>query len=492
VLYADALNAAIAIANAGSPGAVNVLDYGADPTGAADSSAAINAAASQMGPNGHRKAVYLPTGTYQVRHQIILTDGQTLFGDGEGSTNIAVYDSFDATASSVILCTASFIDPGPTIRDLTVWFIQPNDLANRSTMKTLAAGGTSTTPGTGVQYPWAIDTQGNSGCVQVQHVVIQGAWNGINADKACYWIDGLKISAFNIGIAIGGTTAAAVLNWSHMSDVEFWTWGLPNTGQVNVYMDGQTIAMRIGAMNGLTAQNISCFSSRLVFTSDATGGWFSFTNLAMDTDHATIEVADAKFLQFSNLYYATGATATKPGLAFAGNARVTIAGFYTHSTSPFPLLQVSQNADVSLVGAVMLPYTVTITAIQVSNTATLRMNGVKIYPGNGTWTAPLIMQNDTSNLQISNVDVITALGYSSSGTAVQYNSDQPGNYLGPLSLKAGWSVVGVLPSTTIATRTVMPALCASTTYANDAAAATGGVAVGQLYRNGSVVQVRVV
>ena len=35
-------------------------------------------------------------------------------------------------------------------------------------------------------------------------------------------------------------------------------------------------------------------------------------------------------------------------------------------------------------------------------------------------------------------------------------------------------------------------LAASNSYANDAAAAAGGVAVGQLYRNGSVVQVRVV
>ena len=37
----------------------------------------------------------------------------------------------------------------------------------------------------------------------------------------------------------------------------------------------------------------------------------------------------------------------------------------------------------------------------------------------------------------------------------------------------------------------LPALQASTTYANDAAAATGGVAVGGLYRNGSVIQIRV-
>lgn len=34
-------------------------------------------------------------------------------------------------------------------------------------------------------------------------------------------------------------------------------------------------------------------------------------------------------------------------------------------------------------------------------------------------------------------------------------------------------------------------LVVMTTYANDAAAAAGGVAIGQLYRNGSAVQVRV-
>jgi hypothetical protein len=38
---------------------------------------------------------------------------------------------------------------------------------------------------------------------------------------------------------------------------------------------------------------------------------------------------------------------------------------------------------------------------------------------------------------------------------------------------------------------LLSALQASTTYADDAAAAIGGVAVGQLYRNGSVVQIRI-
>lgn len=47
-------------------------------------------------------------------------------------------------------------------------------------------------------------------------------------------------------------------------------------------------------------------------------------------------------------------------------------------------------------------------------------------------------------------------------------------------------------SATLYGSVLLPSLQASTTYANDAAAAAGGVAVGQFYRNGSVVQIRVV
>ena len=60
-LFAEELNAAIANASGmgGFAGAVNVIDYGADPTGATDSAPAINAAASQVvRPNGRRRAVY--------------------------------------------------------------------------------------------------------------------------------------------------------------------------------------------------------------------------------------------------------------------------------------------------------------------------------------------------------------------------------------------------------------------------------------------------
>lgn len=49
----------------------------------------------------------------------------------------------------------------------------------------------------------------------------------------------------------------------------------------------------------------------------------------------------------------------------------------------------------------------------------------------------------------------------------------------------------VMSCTAVASGIAMPLLRSSTSYANDAAAATGGVPVGQLYRNGSAVMVRV-
>lgn len=59
-----------------------------------------------------------------------------------------------------------------------------------------------------------------------------------------------------------------------------------------------------------------------------------------------------------------------------------------------------------------------------------------------------------------------------------------------ISLWCGFTTpVEVLRATSLGV--LMPVLQASTSYANDAAAAVGGVVVGQLYRNGSIVMVRV-
>jgi len=57
--------------------AVNVLDYGADPTGSESSASAINSAIS-----GGSKAVYIPAGTYLIDGDITLASNLKVFGHG--------------------------------------------------------------------------------------------------------------------------------------------------------------------------------------------------------------------------------------------------------------------------------------------------------------------------------------------------------------------------------------------------------------------------
>lgn len=73
---------------------VNVLDFGADPTGVADSTAAFNlatkAAQVHTGNNDLNMLlkVYVPAGIYLINGTVYVRKGQHLYGDGNGSTKI--------------------------------------------------------------------------------------------------------------------------------------------------------------------------------------------------------------------------------------------------------------------------------------------------------------------------------------------------------------------------------------------------------------------
>lgn len=71
---------------------VNVLDFGADPTGVADSTTAIQAAIDSLAPtssaitpaNAGGGTVYLPAGKYRITDTLLIGYGITLQGDGAG------------------------------------------------------------------------------------------------------------------------------------------------------------------------------------------------------------------------------------------------------------------------------------------------------------------------------------------------------------------------------------------------------------------------
>ena len=139
---------------------------------------------------------------------------------------------------------------------------------------------------------------------------------------------------------------------------------------------------------------------------------------------------------------------------------------------------------------------------------------------------------DTSAKQMTGTPTISAggAGYSvgdtcadTNGNVIKVNTVSSGAVTAFTVVRRGWSsaatppATGTFPAISVAGGTLgsglvlnltwtaqttlalqpsggpitLPGVRVSTTYANDAAAATGGVAIGQLYRNGSVIQIRV-
>jgi hypothetical protein len=122
----------------------NVLDFGADPTGVADSSAAFTQALA-VRRNGIPADVYAPAGTYRINQPLPVGDqnhAQSLFGDG-WSTVLLVGPAFSRSAPGVIVTVSGNKNYAqPAIHDLRIQFEQPPDLTTTTTAA--SAGGTTT------------------------------------------------------------------------------------------------------------------------------------------------------------------------------------------------------------------------------------------------------------------------------------------------------------------------------------------------------------
>jgi len=95
----------------------NVLDFGADPTGVADSGAAFEAA---IGAYGDNRVIYVPAGTYLVKRTLFMGIRKKLFGDSSstvliefdppsgGDTDCIVGDAFTHVEGLAIQKIAAF------------------------------------------------------------------------------------------------------------------------------------------------------------------------------------------------------------------------------------------------------------------------------------------------------------------------------------------------------------------------------------------------
>ncbi len=126
---------------------VNVLDYGADPTGATDSTVAINAAiatgtnANLTGAYNPETCLYFPAGNYTVSNALTLPIyNACLIGDGRTLSILNVSSAtFNLSALGVVVVQPNNGATGPIIRDIGIQFSQP-DTSSRGSIVAFPPG----------------------------------------------------------------------------------------------------------------------------------------------------------------------------------------------------------------------------------------------------------------------------------------------------------------------------------------------------------------
>ena len=152
----------------GSP--VSVLDYGADPTGVADSTAAINAAIASG------KSVYFPRGTYLTvgGHVIPYPSRQRFFGDGWNATIIKKSSGtnmvFDITQFAECSFSDFTVDANNLGGTVFMWRAHYSTIKN---VNVLNVGGTS----------YGFHISGSNLC-QFENVAVQLSYGGFKIDAS--------------------------------------------------------------------------------------------------------------------------------------------------------------------------------------------------------------------------------------------------------------------------------------------------------------------
>lgn len=192
----------------------NVIDYGADPTGVADSTAAFNLAtrSTTTWAATLQKKIRVPAGTYKINGTVYVRKGQHLCGDGEGSTKI----NCASATGEVFVLGAGYIS-GVLTSDaggepVTISGISTSGgNASYGVIRSYAAGYTisnifMTSPGVGIDLA-------NSSDGKINNVTVDQALTGVNLSSATNIVfSNSIIYSPNYGISIGNTVSDVTFN----------------------------------------------------------------------------------------------------------------------------------------------------------------------------------------------------------------------------------------------------------------------------------------
>ncbi len=341
----------------------NVIAYGADPTGATDSTLAIRRALATG------KALSVPGGSaFRVRGNLVLNAGQRILCDGVTTSRFYVDALFDLSAPAVLTA----VGDAAGIDGCGIEFEQPASGTTRATV---------------IHYPPALDisqaTRFRTGVLR-----ISAAWDGIRCAGNCGGFDGglLEIGALNRGILIDGA-----LDFVHVASLHCYGFGIAgNPALEPIYYDLTTTCAEFGRVDGLDIKTLDTFTAAVLGNANGNvGAARQIGMLQLDGDGARFKNAGGD-VHIGLLSSTKGLVADpSPAIENTGSGTVVIASLRTFggSTASF----VRNGAGTLVIGGGHLQQVADRPAIEVVG-GTVMVQGVALAPSqSATRTQPYLL-----------------------------------------------------------------------------------------------------
>ncbi len=386
-------------AGTGNRRIVNVLDFGADPTGAADSTPAFNLAftagtnANQT-PTGYNPlpCVYAPAGNYKITDAVTLPKNNgCLLGDGRTLTVLNVSSAtFNLSAQGVVYAPANNGSTAPIMRDFGIAFTQP-DTAARANL---------------VAFPPGIFMQ-NVGRQTIQNVRISGGSYCIDArgNTGGAFYDNVECGSLVKGLQIGGPigSSAGALDGVHITGWHFWDFGINALpGLASIYTDGTNVSIEAGRIDWLGVTDSQNFYGNINILADASNSadQWQFTNLSMD---GARWLQAGGVVQIANLQNATSGTGPNGAaggwptiVSLSGSSHLRVDGYRIGSYQGGGYAVSVAGGELSLANGSLACNNPSTSCANVSNgTLTIR-NSMMSPSGAGPWTTAFVGQTGGS------------------------------------------------------------------------------------------------
>jgi hypothetical protein len=300
---------------------VSVKDFGAVGNGIADDRAAIQAAIDTQ------LRVYVPTGTYRLGSALgCYYPGQIISGDGRTKSVFLVDDlnyDFNLADTAVLVFTPS--EPGPTLRDIGIQFVQP----------------VTSTRGNLINYPPAIYAQAVPRFT-IQNCRITNGMTGIDMrqNSGGATIDGLEMSCYNYGVRIDGS-----LDTVRILRLQYWPFEIVGTANESIFFDSTNRGIVSGRCDDLKINGCLFINGGIQVELQTTASGTTFGAITdTDFDNTASYNQTGGFMSILACYFTIGNSSYNP-ITLAGN------GILRVGTSSFEAAVAVNNAFVQESGA---------------------------------------------------------------------------------------------------------------------------------------------